>query len=154
MVLSNDADPDNTDNLRVVGIDSSGLQGTVQLNPNGTITYDPGNAFASLAIGESATESFQYTIDDEHGGSDTAIVTVTILGSNHVSIATDDNVSTNEETPISIAVLSNDGDPGDTLHVESVDVSATVGAVTVNPDDTITYDPVGFLDHLGVGGRG
>ncbi|WP_442510845.1 Ig-like domain-containing protein [Novipirellula sp. SH528] len=152
VVLSNDADPDNTDNLRVVGIDSSGLQGTVQLNPNGTITYDPGNAFASLAIGESATESFQYTIDDEHGGSDTAIVTVTILGSNHVSIATDDNVSTNEETPISIAVLSNDGDPGDTLHVESVDVSATVGAVTVNPDDTITYDPVGFLDHLGVGG--
>ena len=38
--------------------------------------------FNDLAAGETATDSFTYTVDDGNGGTDTATVTVTINGAN------------------------------------------------------------------------
>jgi VCBS repeat-containing protein len=50
------------------------------LNADGTFAYDPNGQFESLNDGESATDSFTYTIDDGNGGSDTATVTLEIIG--------------------------------------------------------------------------
>ena len=49
-------------------------------NGDGTFTYDPNGQFESLAVGETATDSFTYTISDGNGGTDTATVTITITG--------------------------------------------------------------------------
>jgi len=49
---------------------------------DGTFNYDPNGQFEFLAQGETATESFDYTISDGNGGTDTATATVTINGVN------------------------------------------------------------------------
>lgn len=78
-VLFNDLDVDVTDILTVSSIDSTGALGLV--TNNGTnVTYDPNGQFEVLNDGETATDSFTYTISDGSGGIDTATVTVTITG--------------------------------------------------------------------------
>ncbi len=68
-VLMNDTDVDG-DTLTVVGT-SSTTNGTVVVNPDGTITYTPGDGF-------SGPDSFTYTVSDGHGGTGTATVTITV----------------------------------------------------------------------------
>jgi subtilisin family serine protease/subtilisin-like proprotein convertase family protein len=58
--------------------------------------------------------------------------------------AIDDNATTNEDTPVTIAVLANDTDPdNDPLRVTAVTQPAN-GSVTINgagPNNTVTYTP-------------
>lgn len=42
--------------------------------------YNPLAAFDYLGVGETATDSFTYTIEDENGATDTATVSVQIVG--------------------------------------------------------------------------
>ena len=79
-LLSNDSDPDEGDTLTISSIDTDGTTGTVTDNGDGTFTYNPNGQFDSLNTGESAIDSFSYTIDDGNGGTDTATVTITIDG--------------------------------------------------------------------------
>jgi Bacterial Ig domain len=69
-VLANDSDPDG-DRLEVVEV-TQGDNGEVVLNDDGTVTYTPAEGF-------DGTDSFTYTIDDDHGGQATGTVTVTVL---------------------------------------------------------------------------
>lgn len=149
-VLGNDSDPENQD-LSVGAIDTTGTVGSA--TNNGTdVTYDPNGQFESLAPGETASDSFGYTVDDGHGGTDTATVTVTITGVNDDPEAVDDGgtgFETDEDTPFTTAsVLTNDTDvENDTLIVVGLDDSATQGLVTDNGDGTFDYDPNGaFAD--------
>jgi subtilisin family serine protease len=68
-VLSNDTDVDN-DALSVSSF-SDGNNGSVSLNPNGSLTYTPGTGFTG-------TDTFTYTVDDGKGGTDSATVNVTV----------------------------------------------------------------------------
>jgi hypothetical protein len=52
------------------------------VNSNGTYTYDPNGQFNDLGPGQTATDSFQYTVSDGNGGTDTATATITIQGQN------------------------------------------------------------------------
>jgi large repetitive protein len=52
----------------------------VTVNANGTYTYNPNGQFEALNTGESATDSFQYTVSDGKGGSSTATTNLTING--------------------------------------------------------------------------
>jgi len=80
-VLSNDLDPDPYDLLLVTALDTSRTVGTVtRWGPRGTFTYDPNEQFDYLQPGESATDSFAYTVADAVGDTDTATVTITIIG--------------------------------------------------------------------------
>jgi len=70
-VLGNDTDPAGVnDPLTVVNV-TNGTQGTVLIEQNGTITYSPEAGFA----GE---DTFTYTIEDDDGATDTAMVTVMV----------------------------------------------------------------------------
>ena len=69
-VLANDSDPDG-DPLEVVGV-TQGANGEVAVNDDGTVTYTP-------VAGFDGSDSFTYTIDDDHGGQATGSVTVTVL---------------------------------------------------------------------------
>lgn len=82
-VLNNDFDPDAYDLLLVTAVDTSVTVGAViGWGPRGTFTYDPNGQFEYLQAGESATDSFTYTVSDASGDTDTAIVTITIRGVN------------------------------------------------------------------------
>ncbi|MGQ0805505.1 MAG: Ig-like domain-containing protein [Actinomycetota bacterium] len=65
---------------------------------------------------------------------------------NEPPVANDDAAVTQEDSPVTLAVLANDTDPdGDTLFVRSFSDPAN-GSVIDNPDGTITYSPdAGFV---------
>lgn len=71
-------------------------------------------------------------------------------GGNQAPVAVDDLAATDTTTPISIDALANDSDPdGDQISITAV--SADLGAVSINLDSTIQYDPDGAFPWLGQG---
>ena len=68
--LTNDTDA-NSDTLTVIRIGKP-RHGTAVLNRDGTVTYAPGKTYAG------GVDSFLYTVSDGHGGTATAIVTITV----------------------------------------------------------------------------
>ncbi len=70
-VLQNDTDPDADDSLLFVAILGSPSHGTVRLNANGKVVYTPD-------LNYNGVDSFMYAVSDREGGSDIAVVTVTI----------------------------------------------------------------------------
>ncbi len=96
-ILDNDFDLDAGDAVALLNFDDSGILGSLLSNGDGTFNYSPNGQFESLAAGESAVETFTYTIEDNFGLTDTAMVTLTINGVNDQ--ATLDPLSTNIVTP-------------------------------------------------------
>ena len=95
------------------------------VNADGSYSYDPNGQFDALNDGETATDTFTYTVSDGNGGTDTATVTVTINGStdNTAPIANNDTLTVDEGVMVTVnGVLDNDvdPDPGDTLTVTHV----------------------------------
>ncbi|AFZ51399.1 Ig-like domain-containing protein [Dactylococcopsis salina] len=88
-LLGNDSDPDS-DSLTISTVEGEEANvGTefelnsgalLTLNADGSYEYDPNGAFQSLNDGETATDSFTYTLSDGNGGTDTAEVTITVNG--------------------------------------------------------------------------
>jgi len=78
-VLLNDSDADG-DILRIASVSLAGTLGLVTDNGDGTFGYDPNGAFERLGDGETATDTFSYTLSDGNGGTTVATVTVTITG--------------------------------------------------------------------------
>jgi len=164
-VLTNDTDVDTGDTHSVTAVNGSagnvganlvGTYGTLHLNSDGTYTYTLNNGLASvqaLAQGASVTDVFTYTNSDNHGGSSTANLTITVNGTNDNPIAVADTNSVKEDTapnPVSGNVLTNDTDvdTGDTHSVTAVNGSAgnvganlvgTYGTLHLNSDGTYTY---------------
>ncbi|QKD05908.1 hypothetical protein EB235_34470 [Mesorhizobium loti R88b] len=164
-VLTNDTDVDTGDTHSVTAVNGSagnvganlvGTYGTLHLNSDGTYTYTLNNGLASvqaLAAGASVTDVFTYTNADNHGGSSSASLTVTINGTNDAPVAVADINSVKEDTapnPVSGNVLTNDTDvdTGDTHSVTAVNGSAgnvganlvgTYGTLHLNSDGTYTY---------------
>jgi len=150
-LLANDNDADG-DPLSITGIDTITTIGAVIWSPDGSFTYDPIGLFESLGPGDSAIDAFTYNVSDGRGGVDTAAVTITVTGVNDPPVAGDDADLTDEQTVAVLSVLSNDADvDGGTLAVAGLDTSGTVGAVIDNGDGTLTYDPNGQFESLGVG---
>jgi len=144
-LLANDSDPDAGETLTVQSVNPSGALGSVTWNADGSFTYDPNGQFESLAAGETSGDSFSYTVADGNGGTDTAVVTVTITGVNDApSAASDRKVLGTYESLVfeSSDLLDNDTDvDGDTLTVSSVSATAgTHGTVSLDAG-TITYTP-------------
>ncbi|MCG8427845.1 MAG: retention module-containing protein, partial [Chromatiales bacterium] len=131
-VLGNDTDPEG-DSLAVIS-NTQPTNGTLTISGNGQFLYTPNPGF-------SGTDTFTYTITDGNGGQDTALVTVNVASVNDGPDAINDSATTNEDTPVTISVLTNDTDPeGDPLTVIGVS-SPSNGSVVLNPDGTITYTP-------------
>ena len=155
-LTANDTDPDLSDDLEISSIDTTGTAGSVTINlDKDSVGYDPNGQFEYLAVGETASDSFSYTIDDGQGATSTATVTVTITGQNDSPTAVADAATVNEDGPaISIALTANDTDPdlSDDLEISSIDTTGTAGSVTINLDkDSVGYDPNGQFEYLAVG---
>ena len=75
-------------------------------------------------------------------------------GSEQPPVAEDDDAATNEDNSITIAVLANDDDPDGNnanMVVSSYDASGLLGTLTLNPDNTFTYDPGSAFQSLANG---
>jgi VCBS repeat-containing protein len=80
-LLLNDLDPDPYDLLLVTTLDTDDTLGAVtRWGPRGAFTYDPSGQFDYLQPGESAADSFTYTVADAVGDNAAATVTITIRG--------------------------------------------------------------------------
>ncbi len=86
-LLINDSDPDD-DPLTITGISNLPAFNTASLTwdaKNGVV-FDPGSDFDYLAAGQTETITFDYTIEDGHGGEDTAQVTITVVGDSTTTV--------------------------------------------------------------------
>ena len=78
----------------VVGSPLQGLYGSLTIDNNGNYRYLIDNANPSveaLNAGDLLSESFNYTVTDSGGLTDTAVLTITIRGSNDAPVASDDS---------------------------------------------------------------
>ncbi len=132
-VRDNDTDPDDPVAGLTVSIATPPAHGTAVVEADQTVTYTP----AAIWWG---ADTFVYRVDDPHGGSDTAVATVTTADA--PPSANDDMINTPSNTPVTLAVLANDTDPnGDPLGVVAVtQPPVTTGTVTVT-GNLVTFTP-------------
>ncbi len=160
-VLGNDYDPDLNDTIAVSGHDLlSSMGAAITMSANGSFVYNPTQAvdIQGLAVGETATDTFTYTIIDSGGETNSTVVTVHLTGLNDPPTAVNDAYTTDEDTMLNVVapgVLDNDLDiDGDPISVVGADASSALAApVTVNADGSLSYDPtnVGVLQDLPLG---
>ena len=79
------------------GTSVTGTYGTLVIGADGTYTYVADQSAADdLATGETATDSFTYTVSDGNGGTDTATIVITVTGTNDAPTAADKTIYINE----------------------------------------------------------
>ena len=131
-VLGNDTDVDG-DELTIDSF-TDPSNGALVEEDDGTFTYTPDADF-------NGSDSFTYTISDGNGGTDTATVTITVDPVNDNPVASDDSVTTDEDSNVNFNVLTNDEDvDGDELNVDSFTDPAN-GLLVEEDDGTFTYIP-------------
>jgi VCBS repeat-containing protein len=152
-VLANDSDRDLAagDTLAITAVNAAALQGSVMTDGT-SIIYSPGNAFQSLKAGDTAVETFAYTVSDSKGALSAATVDVTVTGVNDAPVAVANNVAISEDAGVvTIAVLANDTDldAGDTKTVTSVNPTGLQGSVAIAPDgSSVIYTVAGAFQSL------
>ena len=132
-VVANDTDVDG-DALSVAGVTSPG-HGTAVIH-NGKVDYTPASSYTGA-------DTFDYTVSDGNGGTDTGTVNVTVTPPpNHPPVATNDSATTMQNTPVTVDVLANDTDAdGDSLTITNVTTPAHGTAVVDN--GKVDYTPTG-----------
>jgi VCBS repeat-containing protein len=69
----------------------TGYYGTLDLEGNGSYTYTADlTVTQALDSGDTVTDVFTYTVDDGNGGTDTATITITVIGMNDAPVAQND----------------------------------------------------------------
>ncbi|WP_253254715.1 tandem-95 repeat protein, partial [Vibrio parahaemolyticus] len=120
---------------KVVSLDTNNgpANGTVSVNPDGSVTYTPNDNYH----GE---DTFTYIVTSS-GVPESAIVEVNVTPVNDAPVAKDDTAITDEDTPVTIDVLSNDTDvDGDKLSIQSATVPEAQGKVEI-VDGKLVFTP-------------
>ena len=140
-VLANDSDPEEQE-LSIVSVDTSGIEGSVTVNPDNTLRYTPPAAFDALTEGDEVEEEFSYIVSDGFGGTTAAQVTVYVEGVNDAPDANDDAAATDEDSSVIIDVLSNDSDIDgyDELSID-LETAPAHGTAVVTGAGTFEYTP-------------
>ncbi|HDM8240906.1 TPA: tandem-95 repeat protein, partial [Vibrio campbellii] len=130
-VLPNDTDVDG-DTLTIVNASVPADQGTVEI-VDGKLVFTPAENFNGEA-------TISYTVSDG-ALEDSAEVSVTVNPVNDAPVANDDSAVTDEDTPVTIDVLTNDTDvDGDTLTIVNASVPADQGTVEI-VDGKLIFTP-------------
>ncbi|MBE4455470.1 tandem-95 repeat protein [Vibrio parahaemolyticus] len=111
---------------KVVSLDTNNgpANGTVSINPDGSVTYTPNDNYHG-------TDSFTYIVTSG-GVSESTTVSVDVTPVNDVPVAKDDIATTQEDTAVTIDVLPNDSDmDGDKLSIQSASVPEAQGKVEI-----------------------
>ena len=141
---------------------------TIATNPNnGTATIDDNNTpndptddFIHYIPNPdyNGLDTIVYAICDVDGDCDTTFVALTINSVNDLPIANFNQGTTQEDTPVNLAILNNDDFGGDNPSTSAITITANAihGSATINEggtpsdptDDTIDYQPE--LDYNGL----
>ena len=151
-----------------VGTALTGTYGELTINADGSYTYVANqNAADALDPGETATDTFTYTVkDDDNKNADTGEIVITVTGVNDEIIAVDDTDSVNEDATISRSTSDAQELDADDTDADGDDVpgaftitairtgsesgsgtsgtigqalTGTYGTLTVNADGSYTY---------------
>ncbi|MEW4341321.1 tandem-95 repeat protein [Vibrio diabolicus] len=120
---------------KVVSLDTNNgpANGTVSVNPDGTVTYTPNDNYHG-------TDSFTYIVTSG-GVSESTTVNVDVTPVNDAPVAKDDTATTQEDTAVTIDVLPNDADvDGDKLSIQSASVPEAQGTVEI-ADGKLVFTP-------------
>ncbi|MFT7007235.1 MAG: hypothetical protein ACJAXJ_001749 [Colwellia sp.] len=131
-VLANDTDIDDSLNSNSLVLVTEPVNGEAQVI-DGQISYTPVADF-------NGSDSFTYRVADSTGAfGEAATVTLNISGSNDAPVAIDDAITTNEDTGVTLNVLTNDSDIDSELDATSISIitSAQHGAINI---DAVTGD--------------
>ncbi|EJC6923085.1 tandem-95 repeat protein, partial [Vibrio parahaemolyticus] len=122
-VLGNDTF-EGTDKVVSLDTNNGPANGTVSVNPDGSVTYTPNDNYHG-------TDSFTYIITSG-GVSESTTVEVNVTPVNDAPVAKDDIATTQEDTAVTIDVLPNDSDvDGDELSIQSATVPEAQGKVEI-----------------------
>jgi VCBS repeat-containing protein len=145
-VLGSASDPDG-DSVILTQVSTPGTKGSVSINVNDTVHYDPNGQFQTLVAGQTALDSFTYSVSDGYSTA-TGTVTITIAGVN------DPPVVANVE-------------PGALSYTAQTSAVAVTSTLTINDDDDATLsgatvsitsgfaaanDTLGFVNQNGITG--
>jgi VCBS repeat-containing protein len=135
-VLANDSDVDG-DTLQTV-LGQGPEHGTLQFNEDGSFTYQPDDNFNGL-------DSFTYKVNDGIHTSDLITVNLTVEAINDAPSGENDQYSTNEDVPLTIAVdvgvLANDSDVDDEPLQAKLSVGPEHGTLELSSNGSFTYTP-------------
>ncbi|WP_458358996.1 tandem-95 repeat protein [Vibrio parahaemolyticus] len=122
-VLGNDTF-ESTDKVVSLDAENGPKNGTVIVNNDGTVTYTPDDNY----VGK---DTFTYVVTSG-GVSESTTVEVNVTPVNDAPVAKDDIATTQEDTAVTIDVLSNDTDvDGDKLSLQSASVPEAQGKVEI-----------------------
>ena len=142
------------------GTSVTGTYGTLTIGANGTYTYVANQSAADdLDAGDTATDVFTYRVTDTTGATATADITITVTGINDIPTASDNTVSTAEDTPYVFSTSDfgyTDADDDDALVSIKITTLETNGAlqyyngsawvdVTLNQVITVSDITSGYL---------
>lgn len=138
-VLANDLDVES-DTLLVSSVITPPAHGTLQLNPNGSFSYNHATDFRG-------DDLFLYQVTDGQGGLAQATVTLKVGMANAAPVAQNDSYQLSEDEPLVVTaasgVLANDADPdGDSISLVT-DLLSTVqnGQLILASDGSFQYIP-------------
>jgi VCBS repeat-containing protein len=135
-LLANDTDPDGE--TLVVTVESQPSHGTLTIQSDGSFTYTPAGDFNGF-------DQFRYRVSDGTVTSDPVSVTIRVTPQNDAPIAITDQYGVNEDgslnVPIATGLLANDHDIDDDSLTAVVVTPPRHGALTLNPDGSLTYTP-------------
>ncbi|HCG6971580.1 TPA: tandem-95 repeat protein, partial [Vibrio parahaemolyticus] len=120
---------------KVVSLDANNgpANGSVSVNPDGSVTYTPNDNYHGI-------DSFTYIVTSG-GVSESTTVEVNVTPVNDAPVAKDDIATTQEDTAVTIDVLSNDTDvDGDKLSIQSASVPEAQGKVEI-VDGKLVFTP-------------
>ncbi|WP_211217237.1 Ig-like domain-containing protein [Psychromonas ossibalaenae] len=139
--------------------------------PNGTYSYNPNGQFEQLTAGQVEQDTFSYTITDANGATDTAMVTINIIGENDapeghfdqfmvveggsLSLTGAELTSNDidvESDDLSVQALASDSNGNGEISTATAGASVTTelgGTITINADGSYEYTAPASVDHSG-----
>jgi CshA-type fibril repeat protein len=129
--------------------------GTIIVNADGSYIFTPLNNY------NGTVPTIDYTVSDGNGGTDVGTLAITVTAVNDAPVVVSETISTNEDTPLTGNVITNDTDEeGDALTVTQFTIAGQtytagqtatipgVGTIIVNADGTFTFTPA--LNYNGI----
>jgi VCBS repeat-containing protein len=157
-LMANDSDLDRGDAISITSVQGTSASGaSVVLGPNGQVTYDPGQIFAGLEPGKSATDAFTYVLTDSHGAQSSATVHLTISGGSEpesdLSFVTTINEDESTANLYGRIVDTAEELYGPGADVIAVDTAGTLGSVALGEDSLVYTADDDLFDRLWADGH-
>ena len=138
-VIANDSsEADGFEELFLTAVGTASHGTTALLGDGKSVSYTPNPEF-------NGSDSFSYTVSDEHGGLAIAVVSVTVSGENDLPAFAGMSVSTVKDAPVDILlakILAKSSDPeGGEVTIGGVTAATAQGGTAVLGATAITYTP-------------